>query len=123
MVWFVPTSMVGVTTAKPKIFEGPEIVSTVSGSGVIWFTNNGGDSMFAERAFTFPTATVLGTVVPADVADADAVPTTPLTVSGLGDFSGELAKPTLPGLYKVVVKACFGAGNCAVASTPLTVGL
>jgi hypothetical protein len=123
VVWFVPTSRVGVTTAKPKIFEGPEIVSTVSGSGAIWFTNNGGDAMFAERAFTFPTATVLGTIVSADVADADAVPTTPLTVGGLGDFSGELAKPALPGLYKVVVKACFGAGNCAVASTPLTVGL
>ncbi len=124
VVWFVPTEMVGVTTAKPKVFEGAEIASSLSFSGMLWYTNgNGGDTMFAERAFTFPTATVLGTVVPVDVADADAVPTTPLTVSGLGDFSGELAKPTLPGLYKVVVKACFGAGNCAVASTPLTVGL
>ncbi|MPZ68392.1 MAG: hypothetical protein GEU71_02560 [Actinobacteria bacterium] len=124
VVWFVPKSMVGLTEEKPKVFEGAAIASSLSFSGMLWYANgNGGDTMFAERAFTFPTATVLGTIVDADVADADAVPTTPLAVTGLGDFSGELEKPALPGLYKVVVKACFGAGNCAVASTPLTIGL
>lgn len=124
VAWLVPTAMVGVTSTKPNVSEGAAIASSLSFSGMLWYTNgNGGDKMFALRAFTFPTATVLGTVVPADVADADAVPTTPLTVSGLGDFSGELEKPALPGLYKVVVKACFGAGNCAITSTPLTVGL
>lgn len=124
VVWFVPTTMVGVNQSKPNVSEGAEIASSLSFSGVLWYTNgNGGDTMFAERAFTFPTATVLGTIVPATVADEDAVPTTSLTVNALGAFAGPLTKPTLPGVYKVVVKACFGAGNCAIASTPITIGL
>jgi hypothetical protein len=123
--WNVPAGQIGAGSGGATLYESAEIAASASFSGVLWYTNGvGGDTMMWDQvqSFVFPAATVQAVIVPATVADLDANPTTFATVSkSTGNFSTTLLKPTTPGDYKVVVKACFGATNCTFSSVPFSV--
>jgi len=82
-----------------------------------------GDAIDEVTPYAVPAKSVSLALTPTgtEATDADFVGSTSL--SGDGAFSGRIAAGDLaPGAYDVSARACFGAGNCTVATAPTTLG-
>jgi hypothetical protein len=83
------------------------IVSTVGVSGLVWFTNLGGDQMTNLADYTIPAPTVSVGVAPAGTPDEDVAQTTTATAnSTFKTFTAQLA-PQTSGTHRIVAKGCY----------------
>lgn len=93
----------------------------VPAEGDIWFLNFGGDSVSVED-YTLPGATVSLGLAPAGTPPETVVTPNEATVNAsTGVFDAALDVGGMgPGTYVLVAKACYGSGNCGLASTDVT---
>ena len=107
-----------------SVITGTAIEVSPTAAGAVWgVVRLDGSGASQSEQFDVPGATVKLGIAPAGT------PVENVVLDGVGSvntstqtFSGALDKPAAgPGNYIVVAEACFGADNCALSSTPLTV--
>lgn len=101
----VPTGAIGAKPGSVIGAGGDGVVSTLGAAGVVWFTNNGGDSIAVDDV-TLPVPSVRVGIAPAGTPESDVALTAPAALSGASGFSTVLpAQPT--GSYVVVAQVCY----------------
>lgn len=124
--WTVPLTRINATSGSVISFgnQGTGFSGTITGANGAGYCCTPVDDMFVDD-YTVPGPTVQLGIAPAGTP-VDAVPMSSNasvgTISaGTGSFSGAVARPSQPGSYVVVAKACYGAGNCGTSSTTITI--
>ena len=99
--------------------QGRDVVSTsIGASGVR--SGIAGDRMGVSD-FTIHPATVSLGIAPAGTPDHEVPLTRQATVYADGTYSGSVPRPTAPGEYVAVAKACLGPDSCRLVSHRLTI--
>jgi len=122
-IWSVPVTLLGAIGGGVTIEPNGNIAASRSASGVTWWTDgSAGDSMVWDGdPFTVPVPAVSLGVDVAETPDDGVELTKTIAAKSNGSFTTTVPRPSTAGSYRLVAQACFGPGNCGLASTLFTV--
>lgn len=121
--WEVPMNKIDATSGSTIAQGNCDTMGTgLSVPGALWSCNNaGGDQAFMDDDYVVPGSTIELGLAPAGTPAELVELTATATVANNGQFFGGLPAPTQSGSYVVVARACYGAGNCSLSTTSVTI--